>query len=136
MEDLPSAFSVEEFQGMWRVAREKTSSAGNIHFGHMKAIATDNFLSQVMTWVMSIPMLTGFSPELYQQMTACFLEKKPGVFRINKMRTIWLIDCIFSSSCKILARRTYRAATKHNQLAKEDFGGQKGISAAMQAVNL
>jgi len=102
----------------------------------MKAIAKDNQLSQLMTWVMSIPMMTGFSPKLYQQMTACFLEKKPGVLRINKMRTIWLIDCVFSSSCKILARRTYRAAVKHNQLAKEDFGGRKGISAAMQAVNL
>ena len=47
-----------------------------------------------------------------------------------------MIDSIFSSSCKILARRTYQAATKHQQLAKEDFGGRKGISVAMQAVNL
>ena len=75
VEDLPPEFSVEEFQGVWKVAKEKTLSGGTILFGHMKAITRDAFLSQLMTWVMSVPMMAGFSPKLYQQMTACFLEK-------------------------------------------------------------
>jgi len=79
--------------------------------------------------------LTGFSPQTYKKMTACLLVKKAGNYRVEKMRTIWLIDAVFSSTCRILAKRTYEIAERANALAKENFGSRKGLSAIQQAIN-
>ena len=68
-------------------------------------------------------------------MTACLLQKKPNEHRVNKMRTIWLIDAVYSSTCKILARRMYAVVESRGLIAKENFGSQKGLSAIQQAVN-
>ena len=68
-------------------------------------------------------------------MTACLLLKKAGVYNIKKMRTIWLIDAFFSSSCKILAKRTYDITEKLGALAPENFNSRKGLSAIQQATN-
>ena len=128
--------TTEEFQENWKKAREKSAaSPHNAHFGHFKVMARDTEVSETMAKLMSIPILTGFSPETYKKMTACLLQKKTGVYRVDKMRTIWLIDAVFSSTCKILARRTYKAAEKTGALAKENFGSRKGLSAIQKAVN-
>ena len=69
-------------------------------------------------------------------MLVCLLEKKTGVIRADKMRAIWLLNAFYSLSCRILAKRTMDAAERLGALAPENFGGSKGMSAAMHTVNL
>jgi len=52
------------------------------------------------------------------------------------MRTIWLQDAFFSITQRILAIRTYTQADQLGLLAIEDYGGRKGKSALMQAINI
>jgi len=90
----------------------------------------------VIAWIISLPMITGMSPKQFQKVTTCFLEKKANVKRINKMRTIWLLDAFYSLTQRIMARQTYKQAGKAGLLAIEDFGGRKGKDASMQAINI
>ena len=47
-----------------------------------------------------------------------------------------LPDACFSIMQRILAQRTYVRADRLKMLAIEDYGGRKGKSAVMQAVNI
>ena len=59
---IPKTISREEFQAVWKIAREKTtSSPHNVHFGHFKAIARDDELSTMMAMLTSIPLMTRLS---------------------------------------------------------------------------
>lgn len=129
--------SQTEVQGACRSLRERTSSSPHGgHFGHFIAMGENGFLSEYLSWLLSLPLMAGISPPQYRHITACFLQKKPNEFRIHKMRTIWLQDSFFSITQRILARRTYSQAERHGLLAPEDYGGRKGKSALMQAINV
>ena len=136
--DLSAIMTMKEYQGIWRKgAKEKTSSCPKSpHFGHYIAMASDNSLSQLMAHLLSVPMLAGFSPELYRLMTACLLQKKPGVIQIDKQRFILLLDGMFSTSCRFMARKTAVNAEKFHLLAKEQFGSRKVHDAMQLSINL
>ena len=136
VEEFDPEVTMVEVKGACKSMREKTSSSPHgCHFGHFVAISEDDFLCQVLASIVSIPLITGLSPARFRQVTTCFLEKKANVKRIDKMRTIWLLDSFFSLTQRIMARRTYANAEKAGLLAIEDFGGRKGKDASMQAVN-
>jgi len=68
--------TAEQYQSLWRVKKERTSSSPrNGHFGHFKAIADHNGLSEIMAQVLSIGLCSGTTPSQYRMMTACLLEK-------------------------------------------------------------
>ena len=137
MKDIPAEITAQEYIDMWNKPGERTSSApGNAHFGCFKATAQDNFLSSLMAQIMSIPLITGFAPEQYKTMTACLLEKKPGMIEVERLRIIMLLDALYSGSCRILAYRTMIAAEKHNMIAKEQYGCRRGLDALLQSINL
>ena len=135
---ISATMTMKEFQATWkRGVKERTSSCPKSpHFGHFMAMAQDNFLSQVMAWLLSVPMLSGFSPVLYRRMTACLLQKKPGNIQVDKQRFILLLDGMFSNSCRFMARKTAQQAERLQLLAKEQFGSRKHLDALQQAVNL
>ena len=127
----------EELEALIGCLKEKTAtSPDSIHFGHFLAICKDPVLLAHVAKIISIPLLLGFSPKLYQRMRVCLLEKKAGVIHADKMRVIWLLNAFYSLSCRVLARRTMDAAEKLGSLAPENFGGSKGMSASMYTVNL
>ena len=138
VQDLAEEIGREEYQSTWkhRVKQRASSSPHNHHLAHFMAIARDNSLSTMMAQIMSIPQLSGFSPTLYRMMIACILEKKPGVIRIDKQRFIFLLDAIYSGSCRITARRSAAQAMKHQLIAMEQFGCQKNLEAKLHAINL
>ena len=75
--EITGGFTRREYQDTWKSSKEKMSSSPhNVHFEHFKAIARDNFLSQVMADAMSIPYMIGKPPERYKKMVACFLRKR------------------------------------------------------------
>ena len=62
-------------------------------------------------------------------------EKDDKTPEPKNIRTIWLLDTMFSCGGKILARRMMEVAKKHGGLADENYGGIQGRSAEQQAVN-
>lgn len=53
----------EDFQYYWRRAKERTSSSlSDIHFGHYKALAHDDYLSSIMARKISITSRSGKAP--------------------------------------------------------------------------
>ena len=60
----------------WKKMKEFTfASPSGLHFGHMKACSTDQFLSQVESCFCSIPPSVGFSPPLWQQGVTSMISK-------------------------------------------------------------
>ena len=129
--------SQDEVKGACNSLREKTTACPDgCHFGHFIVIGEDNFLNSYLTKLISLPLILGISPYQYRYITACFLQKKPDEYRMNKMRTIWLQDAFFSITQRVLARRTESQANKLGLLAIKDYGGRKGKCAVMKATNI
>jgi len=64
LEDLiPMTVSKEDYQRHWRRSREKTSSSmSGLHFGHWKAAAESDLLSEIHAMFTKIMVSTGHSP--------------------------------------------------------------------------
>ena len=69
----------EEFQTMFKKAREQTSSdPRTLNYSIWKCIATDDFISSIAAILLSLPFTYGFVNTRWTQMTDFMLEKKPG----------------------------------------------------------
>jgi hypothetical protein len=75
-----------DFQQHWRKARERTSSSLlGLHYGHYKAAADSDYLSEVHA-LMTELAVTGGAPFLrWQSGLSAMLEKQKGVYCINKL---------------------------------------------------
>jgi len=80
LEDLvPMTVSKEDYQRHWRRSREKSSlSMSGLHFGHWKAAAESDLLSEIHAMFTEITVSTGHSPRRWQQGLSVMLEKVPG----------------------------------------------------------
>jgi hypothetical protein len=87
-----------DFISCFGCAAEKTSSSPSCrHVGHYLACIDLKdeltvLLALVHAEMMSIPLAEGFRPERWRQAIGIMLEKIPGVPRINKLRTIQLLE--------------------------------------------
>ena len=56
------SFKHQNFQSYWKGAKEHASSVyAGLHFGHYKAAAHDNYLSEIHAMMTEIAMRGGFS---------------------------------------------------------------------------
>jgi hypothetical protein len=78
--EAPTSIDVVSWQKLWAKAKERTSSHGAMHYGVFKAAAKNEYIALLFDATMTeIPMLTGYSPELWRQVTTAMLLKKAGV---------------------------------------------------------
>jgi hypothetical protein len=83
----------------------------------------------------NIPYATGYSPLRWRQGTDVELVKKPGNFRVTDMRTIVLFEADFNQNNKLLGRSMMANAEALQQLAPEQYGSRKNLSAIEHGVN-
>jgi hypothetical protein len=76
----------EDFQQFWKKTKERTSSSiSGLHYGHYKAAATDDLLSEIHA-LMTELAVTGACPfDRWQKGLSCMLEKTPGVIKVDKL---------------------------------------------------
>ena len=75
----------KEFRTSWKQMKEKTSSHGNLHFGHFKTAYQHN-KNILLHYVMAeLPFRTGFSPLRWQQATNVMILKKAGLYNLEKL---------------------------------------------------
>ena len=70
-----------------------------LHFGHYKAAAQDNDLSEAHAIILGMVTRMGISLPCWQYGLTVVLEKKPGCLLIKKLRAILLMDAAAGKPC-------------------------------------
>ena len=129
-------FTVDEYIKSWRPVREHTSCApGALHYGTFKAMHTCRPAAELHTIMARIPMRTGYVPHRWTHSVDSMLPKKPNEWRPSKLRLTSLLQADFNHNNKILGRKTMKWAEEKQQLAPEQYGSRKNLSAAKHALN-
>ena len=129
----PTKLSVskEDFQDYWTKAKEDTSSSfSGLHFGHWKAAAKDDYLSEVHALFCEMTYGSGFALPRWKTRLTVMIEKKPGVIKVDKLRAILLMEADFNFMNKLIfGRQMIHSALESNSIPAESFGGIPGKSA-------
>ena len=134
---VPSV-SREDFQHYWKASHEQTSSTySQIHFGHWKANADCNFLSEIHALFTDIVISTGHSPSRWQNGLSVMLEKKPGLHCPDKLWAIALLEGDFNWANKLFIGKHMMdwAETNEPNLPSETYGGQKHFQAIDMSIS-
>jgi hypothetical protein len=77
---LQATMTTKEFQTGWKRMKESTSAGiSGLHFGHMKACAQDEFLSEFEASLSQVPYVTGQSPSSWQVGVNVMIQKRQGL---------------------------------------------------------
>ena len=116
--------------------KEKTSAGGFLHFGHCKAIAKDDELSDIEAVFISIPLKSGYACPHWKKGVDCVLKKKKGSIHADELRTIVLFAADYNFTNKYIAKRTAQCAKKKPRgHAEEQFRSQKLLTAILHVLN-
>jgi hypothetical protein len=127
---------VEMHKRGWQRARERTSAGpSRLHFGHFKAMATDEILAELSALMAFFPYKTGYSPERWRHGIQVMLMKQIGNINIDKLRAILLFEADFNFNNKMLGRQMMLRAEENNWIAPEQYGSWKRLSAIDHCVN-
>jgi hypothetical protein len=120
----------------WMKQKEPVSSDPNgLTYSHYKTGATDDEINSFDAALWGLPYRYGFSPDHWQAITEVEILKKAGVYDIDKMRTITLMDAAYNMNNKQLGRDVMKHAERHNNLAREQYGSRKNHQASTAATN-
>lgn len=93
--------SSEEFQAMFKIAREQTSSdTRTLNYSIWKCIASSDFISSFASILLSLPFTYGFVNNHWTHMSDYMLEKKPGQRQIHTLRIIGKVAAEFNTCLK------------------------------------
>jgi len=100
-----SYITMEENTQAWKKAKERTSTGiSGLHFGMFKAQATRKHLSALDASIRSLAYSTGFTYRQWQFGIDVQLLKRSQDYRVNKLRTILLIEADFNMNNKKLGK--------------------------------
>ena len=129
-------FRTATYSATWQKMDEFTATGpSGLHFGHFMANSLSPALGAVDAAMSRIPTITGYLPRRWQQGLNVMLEKKPGVTKVSKLRTILLYECDFNHNNKLMGCAMMRFAEANNLLAPEQYGSRKGHSTIYQCLN-
>jgi hypothetical protein len=113
----------QDFQKWWLTAREATeSSKSQLHFGHYKAGASDNIISELHATSLNTIRENGVAPDRWRQSITALLEKVFGVRLIDKLRAICHLEADFNWLNKLIfAHRLEQHCRKHGLVPPEQF---------------
>ena len=129
-------FRTAAYARSWQRMDEATSSGpSGLHFGHFMANSSDPVLAPVDAALAHIPSQTGYVPIRWRSGLNVMLEKKPGVVKVSKLRTILLYEAGYNHNNKLMGRSMMRYAEANDLLATEQYGSRKAHSAVHQCLN-
>lgn len=128
--------TAEQHAQGWMKMRESTSSGiSGLHFGHFRAHLEDPGLAEIDRILAALPFETGYSPTRWSSGIDVMMEKKKGIFRTTKLRTILLYEAEFNHGNKGMGREVARQAEIASAFAPENYGSRKGFQAIEQCLN-
>jgi Reverse transcriptase (RNA-dependent DNA polymerase) len=128
--------SEKEYKYRWQKSKEYTSSGlSGIHFGHFKASCQMSSLCNLDKWFIEVAIKTGYSLTRWHQGIDVMIPKKQDSLRVDKLRTIVLMEADFNYLNKIVGRRIMKNAEEGKSIAQEQFGSRKTKSSIGNALN-
>jgi hypothetical protein len=127
----------QDFQQQWRKARERTSSSlSGLHYGHYKAAAESDFLSEIQA-LMTVLAVTGGAPFIrWQSGLSVMLENQWGVYRVDKLRAILLMEADFNFYNGLMfAKQMVNRAEQNSWITREIYGRRKNNEVIEVALN-
>jgi hypothetical protein len=128
--EIDTTFSVDDFtQGFKKVHERISSSASGRHMGHYKAALHNKQLSQMYATMINLPMRHQFVPKRWCTTIQVLIEKDKGRPKIDRLRTIQLVEADFNMVLKVIfGRRLVHHADDKGFLPKSQFGSRPGVS--------
>lgn len=134
--DIEEDISESEYIYRWSRCNEFTSTGmSGLHFGHFRASCMNKTCAWLDRILCEIPLKTGYSLRRWHKCIDVMIPKKKTSIRVDKLRTICLMEADFNYLNKLLGRRVLANAEKHNDIAIEQFGSRKAKSAIRHAIN-
>jgi hypothetical protein len=127
--------SLAEFSLSWQVQKERTPSCPPRHFAHIMAAVQDTTLADRFRQLEIMPLLMAHSPKSWRTCHNVLIEKKPGVYTVDKLRPIVLFDVVANHAYKHLGRCMMSLAEAHGIIAPEQAGSRKLFQASYVALN-
>jgi hypothetical protein len=127
----------EDYQRYWKKPRERTSSSiSGLHYGHYKAAAQSDQLSEIHALLMELAVTGGSTLARWETGLSCMLEKTAGVIKVKKLRAILLMEADFNFFNGLMfASRMMRQAKTQARISLECYGSRKNHEAIEVAVN-
>jgi hypothetical protein len=127
----------QDFQQHWRRAKERTSSSlSGLHYGHYKAAAQSDYLSEIHAIMTELAVTGGTPLERWQSGLSVMLEKTQGVIQVDKLRAILLMEADFNFYNGLMfAKRMMDRAESNHWIPREIYGGRKNHEAIEVAMN-
>jgi exonuclease III len=120
----------------WKKQKERTAGGlSGLHFGHYKAHIRVPLLADFDASMRSVAYTTGYSYKRWQKGVDVQLMKKSGDHRATGLRTILLIEPDHNMNNKMLGKDTMRMGEKMTELARDNYGGRKGLRAVEVSMN-
>ncbi|CAJ1937244.1 unnamed protein product, partial [Cylindrotheca closterium] len=98
-----------------------------LHNGHFKAGIYSPMVAQCDALFRHIPLTTGFVPDNWRHLMNFAIEKKPGDFRLTKMRTIQLMNSESQANYKKLGRLAMAYGEEHHLWPMDSAGLENTI---------
>jgi hypothetical protein len=134
--EISTDITSDEYAYSWHRTRECTTSGkSGIHFGHMKASCLHPTLAETDCLFLEISLKSGYTLNRWKQCIDLCIPKKVDSIRVNKLRTICLVECDNNHLYKIIGRRIMKHAEKANTIAVEQYGSRKRKSAILHATS-
>ena len=96
---VPVEVTTEDHVAYWSKNPENKGSEPNgLHNGHFKAGIQSEMIATCDAMIRNIPIISGFVPDLWKNLMNFAIEKKPGDFRVERMRTIQLMNAEFQAN--------------------------------------
>ena len=135
-QQIRTDITLEEYRWLWKRSREYTSCGiSGLHFGHFYASSKDLELCKLDKWFLEISLNTGCSLPRWYNGINVMIPKKANSNRVDKLRTIVLMEPDFNLLNKIIGKRVMRMAEQADSIAPEQFGSRKKKSAIIHALN-
>ena len=112
-----------QFQAMFKPVREKTSSdTRDPNYSLWKCVAKSDYLSSILSILVSLPFVYGFTNETWTHMIDFILRKKPGVNKVHTVQIIGKMSAMFNTCLKHFSRQTAQNCKLSNP-SPEQWGG-------------
>ena len=129
------AISSTEFQAMFKVKKERTSSdTRTLNYTLWKCLAHSNYLSSIMSIMISLPFTYGFVNTCWSKMTDFMIEKKPGLRQIHRLRIIGKVAAEFNTALSYLIGKQTSANYESCDPCGEQHGSRPNMGSADAAM--
>ena len=129
-------FSIDQHTRGWRKAKEFTATGpSGLTFSHFIAATYDPLLALFDATMANVPHATGCSPLRWQSGTNVMIPKSNASLRVDKLRTILLLDPEFNQNNEPLGRSLMSQAEAFSQTPAEQCGSRKKHRAIEAALN-